>query len=86
MPAAVEVRTGAAEAEAAVAQGTGNGARSRGGSAIGGWLCVQWLSQGSAVVAGAGRRSDGGSGCEQVRQHRLGRIRARLGRGRRKLM
>ena len=41
MPAAVEVRTGAAEAEAAVAQGTGNGAHSRGGGATGGWLCVQ---------------------------------------------
>ena len=41
----------------------------------------QWLSQGSAVVAGAGRRSDGGSGCEQVRRCRLGRIRDRLGEG-----
>ena len=56
-PAAVEAQTGAAEAEVAVAQGTGNGAR-----------------------------SDGGSGYEQVRRPRLGRIRARLGRGRRKLM
>ena len=76
MTAAVEARTRAAEAEAAVAQGTGNGARSRGG-----WLCVQWLSQSSTMVAGAGRRSDGGSGCEQVRRCRLSRIRARLGEG-----
>ena len=34
VPAEVKARTGEAEAEAAVAQGTGNGARSSG------WLCV----------------------------------------------
>ena len=55
MPA-VEARTGAAKGGAAVAQGTGNGARSRGGGATGGRLCVQWLTQGSAL----GKQGSGG--------------------------
>ena len=37
-----------------------------------------WLRAWPAVMAGATRHSDGGSGCEQVRRCRLGRIRARL--------
>ena len=45
--------------------------------------CRRWRrSEWSAVVAGAGRCSDGGSGCEQVRMARAAVAQAGLGIGR----